>query len=526
MRMQRVAFVLFGGLLFLIFSAQNVVACSCMAKPTLLESFEESNLVIVAKLISVEKQKNMVDEDTDEENDPDAGEEKDADENDRDPRSIRSVKMLVEKVYKGNVKAGDILTFGQGGGADCIWTYRESWIGSRFLFYLGQPTKGHPFLRDEGSEADQELMYRAVTCDRSNGLSGASDDLSYLDNIEKVRGKTRFSGTYGVWFDEGPSFANLKIKIVGKKKTYQAKSDKNGFFEIYDLPPGDYLVEPTIPFGWKHNDYMLAQSRSITNSSGSPYERINFDPRKGIPITINEKRHAELDLILDMDTAIVGRVVSPVGKPLKGVCLSAVSTELKEGDYRGRFDCTDEKGHFILDEMRPGNYILVVNTDGKMDAEEPFGTIFYPGVSDFKNAGVIRVDAGKYAVGKDIQIPKTAELIEISGKFLYSDGNPVVDERVKFSPNDKVKFDESSMNTDKQGRFSFFLPKGSAGVLGGAMYTYLGRLVNCPVQEKLIKDTGSTNITFRTDPVTITGEEPQIDLELVFPFPGCEKAKE
>ena len=44
-----------------------------------------------------------------------------------------------------------------------------------------------------------------------------------------------------------------RIKIIGKDKTYEAKTDKDGIFEIYDLPPGKYFVEPEMPAGWKIN---------------------------------------------------------------------------------------------------------------------------------------------------------------------------------------------------------------------------------------------------------------------------------
>src|SRR4051794_39846188 len=102
--------VIFGVLLFVLGTTQNTFACSCLAKPTVLDYFESSDLVVITKLMSVEK----------------TGEK----EGEYDIHYIRSVKMLVEKVYKGNVKEGDILTFGQGGGADCIWTFDEEWIGS------------------------------------------------------------------------------------------------------------------------------------------------------------------------------------------------------------------------------------------------------------------------------------------------------------------------------------------------------------------------------------------------------------
>lgn len=487
--------------LFVLCTVQNASACSCLGKPTVLDAFEDADVVVITKLVSVEKINEK--------------------EGEYDTRYITSVKMLVQKVYKGNVKEGALLTFAQGGGADCIWTFDEAQIGIEYLFYLAKPSRGHPML-----EPDKQapLMYYAVTCGRSRSITGAKDDLSYLNNIQKLQGKTRFSGTLDVWFDDGPSFANLNIKIVGKNKTYQTKTDKDGFFEIYDLPPGDYFILPTIPFGWKINNYMLERSTSLTRQN--EYDRFQVDLKKGIPVTIKPKRHSNLDLIFDIDTAIIGRILSPAGKPMKNVCLMAVSTELKEGDYRGRSDCTNENGEFLIEEMASGNYVLVINAKGKLDGDSPFGTFFYPGVLEFKDAAVISIEAGKYIKGMDVQVPQTIELVDVSGRFVYSNDKPVADEWVKFEPDDKARYDGKNVKTDSDGGFKLRIPKGASGKLLGEMYTYSGEFIKCPALEKLISESGSTSTTVHSERLFITGDENQTELKLIFPFPSCVKARE
>lgn len=493
-----VSFIFVAAVLFL---NVRVLACSCGQKPTVLDQFEGAEIVVTTRLVSVDK----------------IGEK----EREYDVHHIRSVTMIVGKVYKGNVKPGQVLKFAQGGGADCIWTFDEEDAEREYLFYLGKPTKGHPFRQDENSSTD-EPMYRAVTCGRSNSLRGAADDLAYLDNINKLKGKTRLSGRFDSWYTEEPIGAGLKVKIIGKSKTYQAKTDKNGFFEIYDLPPGDYDAVPELPFGWKLNDYMLGQT--FTGFDRFPQEPLKEKNR--IPVRITEKRHTALDLYFDIDTAIKGRVLSPAGKPMKGVCVKAVSTELKEGDYRGQSDCTDEKGEFLIDEMARGNYVLVVNDDGKMDGDEPFGVMFYPGVSELKNAGIVRVEPGKYVTGLDIQISQTVELIELRGKFVFSDGKPVAGAWIKFSPADEKRFDSVNARSDDAGNFAFKLPKGAVGQLFGEMHTYVGEFVKCPKFDSLIKETGQTYHTFKTGVVGFDGATPDDQIEIALPFPYCAKAKE
>ncbi len=499
--------VVFG---LLAFSSQ-VWACTCSAKPTVLDAFENSNLVITTRLVSVDKIREK--------------------EREYDVGYIRSVTMIVDKVYKGDVKPGTELKFAQGGGADCIWTYDEKWIGGKFLFYLQTPTIGPTF--GEGMNSATSFpreggaisvpMYHPITCGRSKGLKGAWDDLAYLENLAKVKGKTRLSGTFQRWFKAEFDGSDINIQIVGKSKTFVAKTNKDGFFEIYDLPPGDYVAQIAVPVGWKINDYMVGQTSTGFDEWDPAAKRKSANE---IPIRIAEGRHANLDLIFDIDTAIKGRVLSPAGKPMKGVCVMAVSTELKEGDHRGQSGCTNEKGEFVVDEMRPGNYRLVANYDGQMDADEPFGMVFYPGVTDRANAGIIAVEAGKYVTGRVIKIPQTIELVTFKGKFLYADGKPVVGEWVKFVPDDPKRYDEMSQKADAAGNFIFRVPKGATGKISGDMYTYVGRFKNCPKLEELIRATGKTFIIAKSNVVDVNSLEPSQLVKLSFPFPSCEKAKE
>ncbi len=141
----------------LAFGAQAAKACSCGGKPTVLTEYEWANVVVVVQVTSVEKSEKGVDR-------------------------VRYTKAIVEEAFKGKIKAGEEIVFGQGGGADCIWTFRETNIGERFLFYLVP------------MEKEQKLWW-AGTCGRSRAVAYAADDLLYLRNMAVVRGKTRLSGT-------------------------------------------------------------------------------------------------------------------------------------------------------------------------------------------------------------------------------------------------------------------------------------------------------------------------------------------
>ena len=476
-------------------------ACSCFARPTLLDSYESSKLVVTTKLASVEKIREK------------SGK--------YDVGYIRSAKMVVEKVYKGTVKVGDELIFAQGGGADCIWTFDEEWIGDEFLFYLGSPTKGRTVFRTEAGVKDEKPMYHAVTCGRSRGLKGARRDVSYLENFNKLRGKTRISGTLNSWYRNSPNFANIDIKIIGKNETFTTKTDKSGFYEIYGLPPGEYLVEPTQPFGWRIDLSWLEYSPSFKfNNRSNGYSKL--ENRKQIPIVLNEKRHAELDLFFEVDAAMSGKIVSPTGRPLKGVRVSAIPVQSKKLNSWANVDYTNEAGEFLIDTVSPGNYVIVVNSDGKLGVDQPFYTLFVPGVSERKKAEIFSIKLGQNLRDIELRIPKFVDLVEIRGKVMFSDRKPFSGKFVRFKPNDNERFDSYSVKSDENGEFEFRLPKGSAGELSSDEYVYVGEFKNCDKLDDRIKKTGKTSKVEKTT-IRIDGMSDLSNIELVFPFPFCEK---
>ncbi|HEX8128584.1 MAG TPA: hypothetical protein VF527_05730 [Pyrinomonadaceae bacterium] len=478
----------------LLCGAPTANACSCAPRPTVLDSYEEANNIVITRVVSVEKTEQAAPKGrmSDGENYVDG---------------VKSTRMLVERVFKGSLKVGDEITFGQGGGADCIWTFSEENVGQQFLFYLSS------------REKNSKLWY-GFGCGRSNRLEGAREDLLYLNRLDKVRGRTRISGTIIKYNDEGDwGVEGRRIRIIGEKKTHEVKTDKHGVYEIYDLPAGKYLIEPETPAGWKVNQYYLN-----TSSSFAP-DRENRTWKK-IPIILEEKKHASLNIHFEIDNAIRGKVHDPAGKPLKDVCVKAV---LQEQNAKSGYhvDCTDERGAFAITEMPPGSYILVINEEGKISSNEPFKTFYYPNVFAREKASVINIGAGDYLAGFNIYAPRMEEIVTIEGRFLYSDGKPVVDENVEFTAGktkDNVE-GGARATTDAQGRFSIKILKGLKGELYGRMYTYVGEFENCPKLDQEIKQTGVTHAELKTPIVEIQADGDLQNVDLKYPFPGCRKAK-
>ena len=469
-------------------------ACLCGARPTVLEALETADEVVIARAVSVEKAQDT---------------EKEA-----YIEGVKTTTMVVERVFKGKLKVRDEIVFGQGNGADCIWTFDEESVGDQFLLYLVRPEK----LADRYLPSKEPGLWFAFGCGRSSGLGGATEDLLYLENLSKLRGKTRISGSIGGGYAYPDiDVAGKKIKIIGAKKTYQTKTNEDGVFEIYDLPPGKYFIEPEIPAGWKINPYMFRFSNVIESEAGSP---------KQVGVMLEPKKHASVDIVLTIDNYVRGRVLDPTGRAMYQVCVYLLRPE--QQDALGPTDCTDEQGRFEIKEVPEGEYVLVANQDGKPSSHEPFPRIFYPNVMERERAAVINIRPGENVANLDIVIPKLEETVTISGVLRYSDGKPVADKSVQFrvtKPNEKVHGDVNKQ-TDKAGRFTLSVLKGLTGELSGEFWLFIGVYKNCPKVDELLAKGGGDLVTVYSNIIKLTTEQDMYEVELTLPFPQCEKAKE
>jgi hypothetical protein len=484
-------------------AGRTAFACSCGPQPTVLDEYDSADVVIIARVVSYQKGKTI-------------NELKDSDENQRYyVDGVRSTTMIVEKVFKGKLKVRDEIVFGQGGGADCIWTFKPDWVGHEFLFYLKSPDK----FAESPLGLDRGLWY-AVTCGRSGGLQGSKDDLLYLENMSKVRGKTRISGTLGGWQNPDLDVAGKKIKIIGPKKTYEARTDKDGVFEIYDLPPGKYFIEPETPAGWKIDPTWVKYSPSVIRTER---DELEMKSSKQVAIMLEPGKHAGVDLVFTIDNVVRGRVLGPKGQPLARVCVYMLAPGQDEG--WGSHDCTNEKGQFEITSIPEGQYVLVANQDGKLSDREPFHRIYYPNVSDRDQAAVINIGPGDTINDLNIVVPKLEETITLRGVLKYSDGKPVAEKWVAFKATEAGKDIDGNVSeeTDAAGRFSLKILKGLSGELSAEHWLMEGLYKNCPKVDELLAQSGKNNTEVLSNVIRIDATRNFYDLELTFPFPQCEK---
>jgi Protocatechuate 3,4-dioxygenase beta subunit len=480
--------------LFFITAPTRVLACSCGGKPTVLEEFDFSKVVVAGRIDSVQRLR------------PDEGK--------YDYGAILSATLVVDKVYKGNIKVGDTLVLAQTSGSDCGFEWNEGQIGIKYLFYLGAPSETyHEKALGQTIEGPKVSMYVTSFCGRSTGLDHADDDLAFLDNLERLKGKTRVSGELYFSSNEKKSVEGIEVRFKGKDSLFKTKYLKAGFFEIYDVPPGEYVIEVIAPRGWKVGEHLSSYGGYFMTDYR---EGLGKNERR---ITIKKAGHVGIDLSLIPDTNISGRVLSPAGKGIGNVLVTALTQE-KDNEREKYHSWTDEKGMFMFEDITPGTYALIVNNRGTIDSEHPFERVFYPGVFERGNASVIVVEPGRYNTGLDIHVPQINRLIQISGKIEFANGVSVGDESVIFRPENNKKFHSIETRADSQGRFTLDIPFEAAGTLAGRK-NFWKNDYSCP--QIIAAREAAKSESIETSLLSITGIEPLTNALLKFPFDFCEK---
>jgi len=496
--------------MLLLASAGIASACSCLPSVRVDEEFARSKIVGVFKLAAVEK----------DEADPE-----------KPFSGAARLKFTTEKVFKGDIKAGDILPVAQAVLGDCGKYFDEREIGREYLFYASYFKGG---------------MWSISGCDRSAELRMAAADLLYLENMARVRGKTRISGTVTQVFgiaaegdEERTEFlANSPVVLRGNGKVIRLRTDKNGVYEVYGLAPGKYTITPVKMRGY---DFSHTPVRPVTE------------------ITLEAKGFEEWNFTYRIDNAIRGRLLDSKGKVHEDVCLELQPARGRQPLEFFEEACTDEKGLFEFESIPAGSYLIVVNRTGKVTADVPFGKFYYPSTFSRKEASPIAIGPGDVIKNLAITAPATAETVTISGVLRYKDGMPAPDIWVKFQmdkeekeaanevdneeedddeENDhRVRLDRSEepeARTDAEGRFSIQVLKGQKGVIVGVTFEIPGQLGQCPEMQKLARERAVEKkpdypgddlviVELKSNEIAIEASGNQGGIEISFPFTFCKK---
>ena len=485
--------------------AQTVQACDCPDEDaSILGKFESSRFVVVNRIISVNKEPfvQTVYRGTEEIQEP--------------LMKIRSVTTIVEKVYKGNLKVGDEMIFKQGGYEDCLVEFYEDEVGAEFLFYL-KPTE------------KKVKLWTANECERTKPLpnyqtkyiEGAADDLLYLDKMKEVRGKTRISGTltsYQWTIARGNAdFTRLvgrKVQIVGNGKTYDAITNEDGVYEVYDLPVGTYEIRPEGKQGWKTD---------VTSVFGGlTTGRYKLGGSALVPLKAS--RHAQADFRFQVDNRLSGKVLDPFGRPMPRVHLRLLPTQPNVSQYFKREATTDADGRFEIGEIPFASYVVVINDADKITSYQPFRRFYYPDVTDREKAQRVTIVEGVTDYPLDIHVPAAKEVVTVTGRVLTADNKPVVYAHVVFSSEktDPTIEGTAFAMTDQQGNFSLSVLKDLPGGLFAVVTLQPIEFKKCPA---LLRVNEEISLNRKTEAIRIQADGHLDGVDFKFDFFSCNREK-
>jgi hypothetical protein len=242
-------------LLALIFSLSVGTSLACMYGPpyrTVCETYAQADSVIIGKVESV------------------AGDSLN-----------QTVVIKVAKTFKGQSRNEIVLSQPQ---STCDWDFSGE-VGEALLLYL---------VRDKKTK-----KYSAIAEGMGGRVERENENLHWLNNLPMALNRTRLSGTVTLYRDEPFEFVNYvvgtKVRVFNGENSFEVLTDKNGVYEIWDIPLGKYQVEPILPFNLKLSldlERGLVDFDSLKkNNPNTNAVLIEIQPKGcgGIDFVVNEK---------------------------------------------------------------------------------------------------------------------------------------------------------------------------------------------------------------------------------------------
>lgn len=236
-------FRFFMAMVLLGFGTTLSFACLCINLDTVCEAYENSEAIIVGKVVGFREISNHVVT-----NDFDTG---------------QLVVLSITKAYKGNLR-----------NSVEIWQPASS-CDSQFV----QEDIGHSFLLYLHRWNDPDRL-TPISCGRNQKLKGGEGDISWLDNLPSSLERSFFYGSlreYAYDEEKWPRFkagiSNTRVELIGKNRILSRMSDENGFFEFFDLPQETYRLRINIDKRFRFENELI-----LGFWDKEPEDRSIFDP--------------------------------------------------------------------------------------------------------------------------------------------------------------------------------------------------------------------------------------------------------
>jgi hypothetical protein len=211
-----------------------------------------------------------------------------------------------------------------------------------------------------------------------------------------------------------------------------AGTNADGRFELAGLAAGTYRLDASAP------RYLPMYF------GGQPYTGLSAVVPRGIEL--RDARHFDTaDFVLPRGGALEGTVLDEFGDPAPNINIQVSQLMYGGGRRRlmpiggGRPQPTDDKGHFRVHGLAPGDYYIAALSGAFTEQNETggFAPTYYPGTLDTSAAQRIRLGYGEERTDLSIQmIP--AKMARVVGRVLDAAGAPAGRVSVMLSPSDRL----------------------------------------------------------------------------------------
>ena len=402
MRTKCILFRCFLAAIFVVFGVYQSAACTCAGPRTFggknfqpCGVFWRADVVFIGKVDKISYEKEGIGE------------------------KARYSKMIahfsVEKAVRG-VNEQTVQVETSPSTASCGYPFKE---GEEYFVYL---TRGQ-----DGKLAEH-------LCGATVLLKNAQPDLEYLNAVESGEKGGRVFGN--VWRYAQASFkdrvsnaglAGINVKLssvevedVGKKnkpkyikRSFETKTNEDGFYMFLGVPEGTYIVEADIPKNFRE-----------LRSQGDSFPRF-------VTIDGDKQRCGGPNFSLTTLGSLEGKVTNQDGSwpPQQYIWLIPLDEtgKLDLSSYYAYTWISSRDGTFHFDTVAPGNYLLAVNPKScpnKNYAPE-YGSSFYPGVADYRNARSISISEFERRKVENFRLLPTLKDRVFAGKVVSTNGTPV-----------------------------------------------------------------------------------------------------
>ncbi len=337
----------------------------------------------------------------------------------------KTARMHVDRAFKGDLaKTVELFDDGMCNGPNLQ-------AGRQYLMYTtGFPGGGIP----------------SRGCTRSRRVEDAEEDLAFLKAYAAGETKAQIYGTVRFQPDEPEDskrgddgltpLKDVVVSVSGAGKELRTTTSSTGAFLFSSLAPGDYAIEANLSGyrNWAPEDVQLAAGGCI-----------------------------QADMVMKVDRRVEGTVRDKEGSPLVGaqVEMRPTNDKLERWEYPILLDRTDENGHYSIEGIPPGDYLLGINITSTPTKEQPYASTYYPDTQDRKKAKRISFFSGASVQELDLPAPPKLPLVTIRGRLQTADGKPPRREdypqvRIK-EPRLYGQIAQESLEVDSEGRFQFEL---------------------------------------------------------------------